>query len=107
MITAVNKECVLACVWCVCVGRLGGQCVRAVDAALLMLDPADGLDLRSLTVGAPVLPVLVISTVPLTLHDVLPAPVAWELVTHKTTHTLSMNTERVSQISASMGINAC
>lgn len=60
--------------------------VCGVDAALLMLDPTDGLDLRSLTVGAPVFPVLVISTMPLTLHDVLPAPVAWELVTHKTTH---------------------
>lgn len=74
-ITAVNRECVY---WCV----MGG-----LDDAMLMLDPTNGLDLRSLTVGAPILPVLVVSTVPLTLHDVLPAPVAWELITHKTTHT--------------------
>lgn len=34
-------------------------------------DASDGLDLWSLTVRAPVPPVLVVSTVPLTLHDVL------------------------------------
>lgn len=50
----------------------------------LVLDSADRLDLRGLTVGAPVPPVLVVSAVPLTLHDVLPASVARELVTHKT-----------------------
>lgn len=77
--------------------------MRGVDAALLMLDPTDGLDLRSLAVGAPILPMLVISTVLLTLHDVLPAPVAWELITHKTTHTHRAWTdrERVTQLSAS------
>lgn len=48
-----------------------------------MLDASDGLDLRGLAVGAPVLPVLVISTVSLTLHDVLLASVARELVAHK------------------------
>lgn len=48
-----------------------------------MLDASDGLDLGGLTVGAPVPPVLVVSTVSLTLHDVLLAPVARELVAHK------------------------
>lgn len=48
-----------------------------------MLDTADRLDLGGLAVGAPVLPVLVVSTVSLTLHDVLLAPVAGELVAHK------------------------
>lgn len=48
-----------------------------------MLDASDGLDLRGLAVGAPVLPVLVVSAVSLTLHDVLLASVARELVAHK------------------------
>ncbi len=48
-----------------------------------MLDAPDGLDLGGLTVGAPVPPVLVVSTVSLTLHDVLLAPVARVLVAHK------------------------
>lgn len=65
---------------------VSGVCVCGLHPALLMLDPTDGLDLRSLTVGAPILPVMVFSTVPLTLHDVLPAPVAWELITYKTKH---------------------
>jgi len=34
----------------------------------LLLDSADGLDLRGLAVGAPVLPVLVVSAVLVTLH---------------------------------------
>lgn len=50
-----------------------------------MLDASDGLDLRGLAVGAPVLPVLVVSAVSLTLHDVLLASVARELVAHKAT----------------------
>lgn len=57
------------------------------EAGLLVLDSANGLDLRGLAVGTPVSPVLIVSAVPVTLHNVLPAPVAWELVTHKTTHT--------------------
>lgn len=48
-----------------------------------MLDTPDGLDLGGLTMGAPVPPVLVVSTVSLTLHDVLLAPVARVLVAHK------------------------
>lgn len=77
------------CVRCVCwVGS--GVWV----SVLLMLNPTDGLDLRCLTVGTPILPVLVISAVLLTLHDVLPAPVTWELVTHKTTQTQELSIDR-------------
>lgn len=50
---------------------------------LSVLDAPDGLDLGGLTVGAPVPPVLVVSAVSLTLHDVLLAPVARVLVAHK------------------------
>lgn len=50
---------------------------------LSVLDTPDGLDLGGLTVRAPVPPVLVVSTVSLTLHDVLLAPVARVLVAHK------------------------
>lgn len=50
---------------------------------LSVLDASDGLDLRGLAVGAPVLPVLVVSAVSLALHDVLLASVARELVAHK------------------------
>ena len=45
-----------------------------------MVDAPDGLDLGGLAVGAPVLPVLEVSAVPLALHDVLLAPVAGVLV---------------------------
>lgn len=48
-----------------------------------MLDAPDGLDLGALAVGAPVSPVLVVSAVPLTLHDVLLTPVARVLVAHE------------------------
>lgn len=50
---------------------------------LLVLDTPDGLDLGGLTVRAPVPPVLVVSTVSLTLHDVLLTPVARVLVAHE------------------------
>lgn len=50
---------------------------------LSVLDTSDGLDLRGLAVGAPVPPVLVVSTVSLTLHDVLLPPVARILVAHE------------------------
>lgn len=50
---------------------------------LSVLDTPDGLDLRGLTVGSPAPPVLVVSTVSLTLHDVLLAPVARILVAHE------------------------
>lgn len=67
----------------------GGRVIAVVspgEPELLVLDSADGLDLRGLAVGTPVSPVLIVSAVPLTLHDVLPSPVSRELVTHKTTH---------------------
>ena len=50
---------------------------------VLVVNTADGLDLGGLAVRAPVLPVLVVSAVPLTLHDVLLAPVSRVLVAHK------------------------
>lgn len=50
---------------------------------LSVLDASDGLDLGGLTVGAPVLAVLVVSTVSFTLHDVLLASVSRVLVAHK------------------------
>jgi len=46
-------------------------------------DASDGLDLGGLAVGAPVPPVLVVSAVLLTLHDVLLAPIARVLVAHE------------------------
>lgn len=48
-----------------------------------MLDPADGLDLRGLAVGAPIFPVLVVSAVLVTLHNVLLSSIAGVLITHK------------------------
>jgi len=53
------------------------------SVVLSVLDAPDGLDLGGLTVRAPVPPVLVVSTVFFTLHDVLLASVAWVLVAHK------------------------
>lgn len=50
---------------------------------LSVLDASDGLDLGGLAVGAPAPPVLVVTAVFLTLHDVLLAPVARELVAHE------------------------
>ena len=55
----------------------------AEPGLLLVLDTPDGLDLGGLAVGAPVLPVLVVSAVPLALHDVLVATVTGELVAHE------------------------
>lgn len=66
---------------------LSGGRVSPGEAGFLVLDSANGLDLRGLAVGTPVSPVLIVSAVPVTLHNVLPAPVARELVTHKTTRT--------------------
>lgn len=48
-----------------------------------MPDASDGLDLWSLAVGAPVPPVLIVSTVSFTLHDVLLASVARVLIAHE------------------------
>lgn len=56
---------------------------RCQPGLLLVLDAPDGLDLGALAVGAPVPPLLVVSAVPLTLHDVLLAPVARVLVAHE------------------------
>lgn len=48
-----------------------------------MIDTSDGLDLGGLTVRAPVPPVLIVSAVSFTLHDVLLASVARVLIAHK------------------------
>lgn len=67
-------------------GRRGGRgelLSQSQPVLLSVLDAPDGLDLGGLTVGAPVPPVLVVSAVSLTLHDVLLAPVARVLVAHK------------------------
>lgn len=50
---------------------------------LSLPDASDGLDLGALAVGAQVPPVLVVSAVALTLHDVLLASVAGVLIAHK------------------------
>lgn len=49
----------------------------------LLLDTSDGLNLRSLGMGAKLLEVFVISTVAVTLHDVLVSTVTRVLVAHK------------------------
>lgn len=61
----------------------GGPGAAVSVFQLSVLDASDGLDLRGLAVGAPVLPVLVVSAVSLALHDVLLASVARVLVAHK------------------------
>lgn len=60
-----------------------GRAAAVLLCPLSVPDASDGLDPRSLTVGAPVPPVLVVSAVPFTLHDVLLAPVAGVLVAHE------------------------
>lgn len=59
--------------------------IRKCDGsvAFLVLDPPDGLDLGSLGVGAKLTVTLVLSSATVTLHDVLVATVARELVAHK------------------------
>lgn len=49
----------------------------------LLLDTADGLDLRGLAMGAKLLEDFVLPTVAVTLHDVLVSTVTRELVAHK------------------------
>lgn len=61
--------------------RRGG---RDQGGVRLLLDTADGLDLRGLGVRAKLPEVLVLSAVAVTLHDVLVATVTGELVAHKT-----------------------
>lgn len=49
----------------------------------LLLDAADRLDLRSLTVGPKLPEMFVLACMAITLHDVLISTVARVLVTHK------------------------
>lgn len=65
----------------------GCSAAAVLICRLSVPDASDGLDLWSLTVRAPVPPVLVISAVPLTLHDVLLASVAGVLIAHKAVET--------------------
>ncbi len=66
----------------------------------LLLDSADGLDLRGLAVGAPVPPVLVVSAVPITLHNILLSSIARVLVTHKAAgkQTMTGNEEEMRRL---------
>lgn len=65
----------------VCEGE-AGQAART--RVRLLLNAADGLDLRGLRVRAKLPEVLILPTVTVTLHDVLVATVARVLVAHKT-----------------------
>lgn len=56
---------------------------RGARRSPLLLDTADGLDLRGLAMGAKLLEVFVLPTVAVTLHDVLVSTVTRELVAHK------------------------
>jgi len=49
----------------------------------LLLDTADGLDLRGLGMGAELLEVFVLPTVAVALHDILVSTITRELVAHK------------------------
>lgn len=67
----------------VCEGE-AGQAAGTRTGGRLLLNTADGLDLRGLRVGAELPEVLVLPTVAITLHDVLVATVTRVLVAHKT-----------------------
>lgn len=58
--------------------------MRESRAARLLLDAADGLNLRGLRVRAELPEVFVLPTVAVTLHDVLIPAVARVLVAHET-----------------------
>lgn len=60
----------------------------------LLLDTADGLDLRGLAMGAKLLEVFVLPTVTVTLHDVLVSTVTRELVAHEPVARGSKNRQR-------------
>lgn len=60
----------------------------------LLLDTADGLDLRGLAMGAKLLEVFVLPTVAVTLHDVLVSTVTRELVAHEPVACGSKNRQR-------------
>ena len=64
-------------------GQMGRGGVRVVWSKLLLLNAADGLDLRGLAVGAKLPEVFVLPTVTITLHDILVSTIARVLVAHK------------------------
>lgn len=61
---------------------------------MLLLNTADGLDLRGLAVGAKLPEVFVLSTVTITLHDILVSTVTRVLVAHKSVGTSQKGRER-------------
>ncbi len=67
-----------------------------------LMDSADGLDLRGLAVGAPVPPVLVVSAVPVTLHNVLLSSIARVLVTHEAAGKQTMTGNEEERLRVSM-----
>lgn len=73
-------------------GRRGGQGRCEGDAPLSVLDPPDGLDLRSLGVVAKLTVTLVLSSTTVALHDVLVATVTRVLVAHEAVTNQQKNT---------------
>lgn len=57
----------------------------------LLLNAADGLDLRGLAVGAKLPEVFVLSTVTITLHDILVSTITRVLVAHKSVREKKIN----------------
>lgn len=60
-----------------------GHMGERIESKLLLLNTADGLDLRGLAVGAKLLEVFVLPTVTITLHDILVSTITRVLVAHK------------------------
>lgn len=63
---------------------------------LLLLNAADGLDLRGLAVGAKLPEVFVLPTVTITLHDILVATITRVLVADKSVKGEGLGQEEVS-----------
>lgn len=63
---------------------------------LLLLNAADGLDLRGLAVGAKLPEVFVLPTVTITLHDILVATITGVLVADKSVEEEGLGQEEVS-----------
>lgn len=60
-----------------------GHMLERVWCKLLLLNTADGLDLRGLAVRAKLPEVFVLPTVTITLHDILVSTITRVLVAHK------------------------
>lgn len=93
-------------------GRKSGAIRRFKESALLLvLDPPDGLNLRSLGVGAKFTVTLVLSSATVALHDVLVATVARVLVAHKAagkhTHRHTLESGKQSMLSSGCVFFSC